>query len=224
MPAQPHASAVDAVMPFHDEMVDLSLAGWEELMALVTRLVSSVIGMLFRRLPRAGTARAAAGPRAQPLAAGPPAQGRARLLKRAHEIFGTGGKLFLTDAPDGTPGGIRTLVQIDGHIVTRATHASMVDADCVAEHQAKISAWFATLNRDWNRVSAGLTAAAAVATVGFAVDDAGSSAVALVRTLSGWESFADTSRYDGIRITFLKRAQIAAADLCRAGVVNSGQI
>jgi Queuosine salvage protein len=51
-----------------------------------------------------------------------------------------------------------------------------------------------------------------------AVDAAGSSAVALVQTLSGWESFADTSCYDGITITFLKRAQIAAADLCRAGV------
>jgi hypothetical protein len=50
------------------------------------------------------------------------------------------------------------------------------------------------------------------------VDAAGSSAVTLVQTLSGWESFADTSRYDGIEIPFLKRAQIAAADLSRAGV------
>jgi hypothetical protein len=50
------------------------------------------------------------------------------------------------------------------------------------------------------------------------VDGAGSSAVALVQTLSGWESFADTSRYDGVAIPFLKRAQIAAADLSRAGV------
>jgi Potential Queuosine, Q, salvage protein family len=50
------------------------------------------------------------------------------------------------------------------------------------------------------------------------VDAAGSSAVALVQTLSGWESFADTSHYDGIELPFLKRAQIAAADLSRAGV------
>jgi len=50
------------------------------------------------------------------------------------------------------------------------------------------------------------------------VDAAGSSAVTLVQTLSGWESFADTSRYDGIELPFLKRAQIAAADLSRAGV------
>jgi hypothetical protein len=39
-----------------------------------------------------------------------------------------------------------------------------------------------------------------------------------VQTLSGWECFADTSAYDGIEIAFLKRAQIAAADLSRAGV------
>jgi hypothetical protein len=50
------------------------------------------------------------------------------------------------------------------------------------------------------------------------VDAAGSSAVALVQRLSGWQSFADSSRYDGVSIPFLKRAQIAAADLARAGV------
>ena len=50
------------------------------------------------------------------------------------------------------------------------------------------------------------------------VDAAGSSAVTLVQTLSDWDSFADTSRYDGIEIPFLKRAQITAADLSRAGV------
>jgi Queuosine salvage protein len=50
------------------------------------------------------------------------------------------------------------------------------------------------------------------------VDTAGSSAVALVDTLSTWQSFADTSCYDGLTIPFLKRAQIAAADLSRAGV------
>jgi hypothetical protein len=49
-------------------------------------------------------------------------------------------------------------------------------------------------------------------------DCAGSSAVALVDRLAGWDSFADTSRYDGLAVPFLKRAQIAAADLARAGV------
>ncbi len=50
------------------------------------------------------------------------------------------------------------------------------------------------------------------------VDAAGSSAVALVDKLSGWASFADTSRYDGLTVPFLKRAQITAVDLSRAGV------
>ena len=36
--------------------------------------------------------------------------------------------------------------------------------------------------------------------------------------LAGWSSFADTSAYDGLEVPFLKRAQIAAADLHRAGV------
>jgi Potential Queuosine, Q, salvage protein family len=50
------------------------------------------------------------------------------------------------------------------------------------------------------------------------VDSAGASAEALVETLAGWESFADASEYDGFDLPFLKRAQIAAADLARAGV------
>jgi hypothetical protein len=50
------------------------------------------------------------------------------------------------------------------------------------------------------------------------VDAAGSSAVALVEHLSTWDSFADVSQYDDIEVAFLKRAQIAAADLARAGV------
>ncbi len=49
-------------------------------------------------------------------------------------------------------------------------------------------------------------------------DSAGSSAVALVERLAGWDSFADTSRYDGLDVPFLKRAQIATANLSRAGV------
>ncbi|MGH2892570.1 MAG: queuosine salvage family protein [Solirubrobacteraceae bacterium] len=51
-------------------------------------------------------------------------------------------------------------------------------------------------------------------------DAAGGSAVALARRLGMWPSFADTSRYDELTIPFLKRAQIAAADLNRAGVVR----
>jgi Queuosine salvage protein len=49
-------------------------------------------------------------------------------------------------------------------------------------------------------------------------DAAESSAVALVDRLATWDSFADTSRYEGLEVPFLKRAQITAADLARAGV------
>ncbi len=46
------------------------------------------------------------------------------------------------------------------------------------------------------------------------------SAVALVAQLGSWDSFADSSQYKGIEVPFLKRAQIAAADLHRAGVAQ----
>ncbi len=52
------------------------------------------------------------------------------------------------------------------------------------------------------------------------VDTAGGSAVTLVETLAGWGCFADTSVYHGREIPFLKRAQIAAADLRRAGAAS----
>jgi hypothetical protein len=49
------------------------------------------------------------------------------------------------------------------------------------------------------------------------VDAGGSSAVALVERLSEWDCFRDSSRYDDVTVPFLKRAQIAAADLARSG-------
>jgi Potential Queuosine, Q, salvage protein family len=52
------------------------------------------------------------------------------------------------------------------------------------------------------------------------VDEARGSAVALVARLAGWDSFADLSVYDGRDVPFLKRAQIVAADLSRAGAVQ----
>lgn len=52
------------------------------------------------------------------------------------------------------------------------------------------------------------------------VEEAGGSAVALVERLAGWACFADTSNYDGRRVPFLKRAQLAAADLELAGVAR----
>jgi Potential Queuosine, Q, salvage protein family len=62
--------------------------------------------------------------------------------------------------------------------------------------------------------------------VGAAGGDAGAaepargSAVALVERLARWDCFADTSTYDGRAIPFLKRAQIAAADLHLAGAAD----
>ncbi len=50
------------------------------------------------------------------------------------------------------------------------------------------------------------------------VDGADGSAVRLVETLAAWDCFADVSVYRGRRVPFLKRAQIAAADIDRAGV------
>jgi hypothetical protein len=51
-------------------------------------------------------------------------------------------------------------------------------------------------------------------------DAAGGSAVALAERLAGWDCFADASPYDGRRVPFFKRAQIAAADLHHAGVAD----
>lgn len=50
------------------------------------------------------------------------------------------------------------------------------------------------------------------------VDAADGSAVRLAGQLGAWDSFADTSSYDGFRVPFFKRAQITAADVARAGV------
>jgi Potential Queuosine, Q, salvage protein family len=52
------------------------------------------------------------------------------------------------------------------------------------------------------------------------LDAAGSSAVALVNLLARWDAFADVSLYGGREVPFYKRAQIAAADMNRAGVAE----
>jgi hypothetical protein len=50
------------------------------------------------------------------------------------------------------------------------------------------------------------------------VDGGRGSAAALVTQLASWDCFADTSTYQELELPFLKRAQLAAADLARAGV------
>jgi hypothetical protein len=52
------------------------------------------------------------------------------------------------------------------------------------------------------------------------IDAAGGSAVALADLLAGWDAFADVSIYEERQVPFFKRAQLAAADLDRAGVVR----
>jgi hypothetical protein len=49
------------------------------------------------------------------------------------------------------------------------------------------------------------------------IDAADGSAVGFARRLGSWDCFADSSPYDEFTVPFLKRAQIAAADLHRAG-------
>jgi hypothetical protein len=52
------------------------------------------------------------------------------------------------------------------------------------------------------------------------IEAANGSAPALAKHLGAWDCFADTSTYDDLRIPFLKRAQITAADLARAGLAQ----
>src|SRR5256714_2225365 len=59
---------------------------------------------------------------------------------------------------------------------------------------------------------------------GALVASAGDSAVRLARRLGAWASFADSPRYDGIVVPFMKRAQIVAADLSCAGAASFGDI
>jgi hypothetical protein len=57
-----------------------------------------------------------------------------------------------------------------------------------------------------------------------AADAAAGSAVTLAEQLAGWPCFADASVYQRRTIPFLKRAQIAGADLHRAGVATFGDL
>jgi hypothetical protein len=50
------------------------------------------------------------------------------------------------------------------------------------------------------------------------VEAAAGSAAVLADLLAGWQAFADVSTHDGEPVPFFKRAQIAAADLNRAGI------
>ncbi len=53
-----------------------------------------------------------------------------------------------------------------------------------------------------------------------AVPAAAKSVPSLAATFAGWDSFADVSAYEGREVPFFKRAQLAAADLRRAGLAE----
>jgi len=55
---------------------------------------------------------------------------------------------------------------------------------------------------------------------GAVVEAANGSALALADLLAGWRAFDDVSTYDGHPVPFFKRAQIAAADVARAGLAD----
>jgi putative queuosine salvage protein len=56
------------------------------------------------------------------------------------------------------------------------------------------------------------------------VGAAGGSATSLTGLLAGWRAFADVSSYEGREVPFYKRAQIATADLARAGLAQLGDL
>jgi Queuosine salvage protein len=109
--------------------------------------------------------------------------------------------------------------RFEAHGPWAAEHLAGIGADEVAaalgqDPGHELMALFAASLNDLGRRIASEPAASFAAVL----DPAGSSAVALVEHLQRWDSFADCSRYDGLEIPFLKRAQITAADLARAGV------
>jgi hypothetical protein len=107
----------------------------------------------------------------------------------------------------------------------RADELAAIDAHEIAgvlrqEPDHELMALFAASLRDLGRQLIARHGASFAAVV----DAAGGSAVGLACELAGWSSFTDVSSYDGRRVPFLKRAQIAAVDLARAGVAEFGDI
>ena len=68
---------------------------------------------------------------------------------------------FITSATDGSGRSIRTLLQSDGDIVTRASADSIGDRDLLARHLREISLWLERVNHKWasieNMLSGGAT-------------------------------------------------------------------
>jgi hypothetical protein len=175
-----------------------------------------------------------------PLGAGAPADPDAHLLTGSREALSA---FWLTlDAINFGSGWFPTLVKRDGrsgyytiatglrerfaaHGPFNAAELSQIDAASVAaitgqDPAHELMGLFAVSLRDLGRHVA-LEHGGEYAAV---VDSADGSAVALALGLGGWASYADSSRYEELTVSFLKRAQIAAADLARAGVAHFDDI
>jgi Potential Queuosine, Q, salvage protein family len=96
-------------------------------------------------------------------------------------------------------------------------------AELTAINRAELAEW---LDQDADHELVGLFVESLrdlgghVETFARVVDSAEGSAVTLVETLAAWDCFRDVSEYEGRAVPFLKRAQILAADLHRAGVAE----
>jgi hypothetical protein len=103
----------------------------------------------------------------------------------------------------------------------RAAELAQIDAATIAraldqEPEHELMGLFAGSLRDLGRHVADEHGGRFASVAG----SAAGSAVALARGLGKWSCFADTSTYDGLTLPFRKRAQIAAADLGRAGAAH----
>jgi hypothetical protein len=159
----------------------------------------------------------AAGPDAQPHVTDGSREDRAGFWLTLDAInFGSGWFPTLRKRPGRS--GYHTIASgLRGHGPWSIDELRRIDAAEVAlalgqDPDHELMALFADSLRDLGRGVADAGSFAAV------VDEAGGSAAGLVEGLAAWRCFADASCYDGLRVPFLKRAQIAAADLHRAGV------
>lgn len=111
--------------------------------------------------------------------------------------------------------------RFDAHGPWRAEELAAVSAADVAHALAQdpsheLMHLYATSLRDLGR----RVAHEAGGSFAAVADAAGGSAVELVERLAAWNCFADVSSYRGRRVPFLKRAQIACADLHHASVAT----
>jgi hypothetical protein len=152
-----------------------------------------------------------------PAAADDPEEACARVLTLDAINFGSGWFPTLNKRPGLS--GFRTIAaglseRFEEHGAWTAPQLQALQAGELAETLAQdpdhplIALFIASLRDLGTHVGDGFTTAV------------GASAVETVRTLATWDCFHDTSGYNELRLPFLKRAQIAAADLHRAGVAD----